>query len=176
MRLTGTALPGVLRLAAEPMRDERGSFARVFCAMSFALLQLDFSPRQTSVSRSMLRGTLRGLHFQRPPAEETKLVTCMAGAVFDVVVDLRPDSPSYRAAVTAELRAGDGTAVLVPPGCAHGLLTLTDDTVMLYHIDRDHDAAHAAGVRWDDPAFAIPWPFAPSVLSERDATWPDHPA
>ncbi len=174
--MTATALPGVLHLAADPARDERGSFTRIFCAASLAALGLDFAPRQTSVSHSALRGTLRGLHFQHPPAEETKLVACVAGAAFDVVVDLRPASPAYRAAVTTHLRSNHGTAVLVPPGCAHGLLTLTDDTVMLYHIDRDHDPAHAAGVRWNDPAFAIPWPLAPAVISARDAAWPDHPA
>jgi dTDP-4-dehydrorhamnose 3,5-epimerase len=176
MRLSTTALPGVLRVAAEPACDARGSFTRVFCASRFAALGVDFAPRQTSVSHSALRFTLRGLHWQRAPAEETKLVTCVAGAAFDVVVDLRPSSPSYRAVLTTELQEYDGMAVLIPPGCAHGLLTLTDDTVVLYHIDRDYDPACAAGARWNDPAFAIPWPFAPSVISARDAAWPDHAA
>jgi dTDP-4-dehydrorhamnose 3,5-epimerase len=174
--MSATTLDGVLRLGTEPSRDERGCFTRVFCASHFAALGLDFMPRQTSVSHSAQRGTLRGLHFQRAPAGETKLVACVAGAAFDVVVDLRPTSPTYRAAVTTELHAADGTAVLIPPGCAHGLLTLTDDTVVLYHIDRDYDPARAAGARWNDPAFAIPWPFAPLVISTRDAAWPDHRA
>lgn len=176
MRVSATALPGVLRIEADPARDARGSFSRLFCAASFAALGLDFSPRQTSVSRTAARGTLRGLHFQVPPSEETKLVSCMAGAVFDVVVDLRLDSPSYRRVVTTELRADDGVSLLIAPGCAHGVLTLSDDAVLLYHIDRDYDAARASGVRWNDPAFAIPWPFPPTVIAERDAAWPDHGA
>jgi dTDP-4-dehydrorhamnose 3,5-epimerase len=176
MRVSVTALPGVLRLGAEPARDERGGFTRIFCATTFAGLGLDFAPRQTSVSRTARRGTLRGLHFQLPPAAETKLVCCIAGAVFDVVVDLRRESPSYRQAVTTELRADDGTALLVPPGCAHGVLTLTDDAALLYQIDRDYDPTRASGVRWNDPAFAIAWPFPPVVIAARDAAWPDHGA
>jgi dTDP-4-dehydrorhamnose 3,5-epimerase len=174
MRVSATALPGVLRLVQEPARDARGSFARLSCATDFAEHGLEFAPRQTSVSRSTLRGTLRGLHFQLPPSAETKLVACVAGAVFDVVVDLRPDSPSYRQMVTTELRADEGTTLLIPPGCAHGVLTLTDGAVLLYQIDRDHDPARARGVRWNDPAFAIPWPFPPLVIAERDAAWLDH--
>ncbi len=171
--MIATALPGVLRIAADPARDGRGSFTRVFCTTNFAELGIDFAPRQTSVSRSALRGTLRGLHFQTAPSEETKLLSCVAGAVFDVVVDLRAGSPSYRQAVTHELHADDGVALLIAPGCAHGVLTLSDDAVVLYQIDRDHDPAHATGVRWNDPAFAIDWPMAPAVISERDAAWPD---
>ncbi len=174
--MSATALPGVLRLAAEPARDGRGSFTRVFCAARFAELGLDFVPRQTSVSRTAARGTLRGLHFQLPPSAETKLVTCVAGAAFHAVVDLRPDSPSYRLVATGELHADAGTALLIAAGCAHGALTLRDDTVLLYHIDRDHDPARARGLRWNDPAFAIPWPAPPAVISDRDAAWPDHAA
>ncbi len=174
MRIGVTALAGVRRIGFDPARDARGSFTRIFCATSFAAAGIDFAPRQTSVSHTALRGTLRGLHLQVAPSQETKLVACIAGAAFDVVVDLRPDSPSYRQVTTTELAAGDGMAVLVAPGCAHGVPTLRDETVMLYQIDRDHDPACASGVRWNDPAFAIPWPFPPLVITPHDAGWPDH--
>jgi dTDP-4-dehydrorhamnose 3,5-epimerase len=135
---------------------------------------LGFAPWQTSYSRTAHRGTMRGLHFQAAPSEETKLVCCVAGAVFDVVVDLRKHSPSFRQVVTTELRAEDGAALLVAPGCAHGVLTLSDDAVVLYQIDRDYDPSCARGVRWNDPAFDIPWPFPPTLVAARDAAWPDH--
>jgi dTDP-4-dehydrorhamnose 3,5-epimerase len=113
------------------------------------------------------------LHFQIAPSAETKIVHCVAGAVFDVAVDLRPASPSYRRAFGIELTGANGQGVLIPPGCAHGLLTLSDNALVLYQIDRDHDAERARGVRWNDPAFAIAWPGAPEVISDRDASWPD---
>jgi dTDP-4-dehydrorhamnose 3,5-epimerase len=176
MRVSATALPGVLRIATDPARDARGSFTRLSCATAFAEAGIGFAPRQVSLSRTAQRGTLRGLHFQIAPSDETKLVTCVAGAVFDVVVDLRPASPSYRQVLITELRGEDSGAVLVAPGCAHGVLTLTDDAAVLYQIDRDHDPACARGVRWNDPAFAIPWPFSPMLVAPRDAAWPDHRA
>jgi dTDP-4-dehydrorhamnose 3,5-epimerase len=174
MRVSATALPGVVEITVDVAQDERGRFARVFCATTFAARGLTFAPRQTSLSRTALRGTMRGLHFQVAPSEETKLVSCVAGRIFDVVVDLRPQSPSYRKVVTTELHADDGRALLIAPGCAHGVLTLSDDAVVLYHIDCDYDPACARGVRWDDPAFDIPWPFAPRLIAARDAAWPDY--
>jgi dTDP-4-dehydrorhamnose 3,5-epimerase len=175
-QLVPTPLSGVFVLRCEPVRDARGSFARVSCVSTLAAHGTVFASRQTSLSRSARRGTLRGLHFQTPPSAETKIVHCIAGAVFDVALDLRPDSPTFRQAFSAELSAGNGDGVLVPPGCAHGLLTLTDDAAVLYQIDRDYDPANASGVRWNDPAFAIAWPFLPITMSDRDAAWPDFPA
>lgn len=157
----------------EAAQDARGSFARLSCVTTLTADGIAFSPLQTSLSRSPRRGTLRGLHFQVAPSEETKIVHCVAGAVFDVALDLRPDSLTFRQAFCVELTAASGQGLLVPGGCAHGLLTLTDDAAVLYQIDRDYDPACARGVRWNDPAFAIPWPSSPAVLSDRDAAWPD---
>ena len=176
MRVLATALPGVVLLQAEATRDGRGSFARLSCVATLAAHGIAFSPRQTSVSRSARRGTLRGMHFQVAPSEETKIVHCIAGAVFDVVLDLRPGSPTFRRTFSTELRAAEGLGLLVPAGCAHGVLTLTDDAAMLYQIDRDQDPQCARGVRWNDPAFEIEWPFPPAVLSDRDTSWPDFAA
>jgi dTDP-4-dehydrorhamnose 3,5-epimerase len=164
---------GVVLLSPGAAHDARGSFARLSCVATLAADGVAFSPVQTSLSRSPRRGTLRGLHFQLAPSAETKIVHCIAGAVFDVVLDLRPDSSTFRGAFSVELTAANGQGLLVPCGCAHGLLTLTDDAAVLYQIDREHDPVCARGIRWNDPAFAIPWPSAPAVLSDRDAAWPD---
>lgn len=173
LRLIPTNLSGVLVLRPEPARDTRGSFTRLSCVDTLAAHGIVFTSRQTSLSRSTHRGTLRGMHFQTPPSAETKIIHCVAGAVYDVILDLRPQSPTYCQAFATELSAANGDGVIAPPGCAHGMLTLTDDAALLYQIDRDYDPEHASGVRWNDPAFAIAWPFAPTVMSDRDASWPD---
>jgi len=168
-----TALPGVMMLRTVSVSDDRGSFTRVGCVATLERSGIGFTARQVSLSRTPHRGTLRGLHFQRPPSAETKIVHCIAGGVFDVVLDLRPDSPSFCRALSMELSAEHGVGLLIPAGCAHGLLTLTDDVSMLYQIDCDYDPASASGVRWNDPAFAIQWPMSPAQISDRDSTWPD---
>jgi dTDP-4-dehydrorhamnose 3,5-epimerase len=173
--LQQTPLLGVLLLPGHATEDARGSFARLSCVSTLAANGIAFSPRQTSLSRSSRRGTLRGLHFQTSPSAETKVVHCVAGAVFDVALDLRPESSTFRRAFSIELSAGNGRGLLIPAGCAHGLQTLTDDAVVLYQIDSDHDPARASGVRWNDPAFGIAWPLAPVLMSDRDASWPDFP-
>jgi dTDP-4-dehydrorhamnose 3,5-epimerase len=172
MKLLPTPLPGVILLETEPANDARGGFARLSCVTTLAAHGVAFAARQASMSRSARRGTLRGLHYQTAPSEETKIVYCMAGAVFDVALDLRPQSTSYLHAFHAELSAANGRGLLIPPGCAHGLLTLTDDAAVLYQIDRDYDPGHSLGVRWNDPVFDIPWPMQPIEISQRDATWP----
>jgi dTDP-4-dehydrorhamnose 3,5-epimerase len=173
VRLIPTPLAGVILLQPTAAHDARGTFTRLSCVSTLAANGIAFSPVQTSLSRSSRRGTLRGMHFQEAPSAETKIVHCIAGTVFDVALDLRPDSPTSRRAFSIELSAANGQGLLIPAGCAHGLLTLTDDTTVLYQIDRDYDPACARGVRWNDRAFAIDWPFPPEVLSDRDATWPD---
>ncbi len=173
MQIIPTPLPGVMVVRAEPACDERGSFARLSCTTTLAQHGIDFVPRQTSLSRSSRRGTLRGMHFQIPPSAEIKLVQCIAGAIFDVALDLRPESPTFRRAFHAELSADNGLGLLIPRGCAHGMLTLSDDVAVLYHIDCDYDPDSSRGVRWNDPAFGIEWPGAPVSMSERDASWPD---
>jgi dTDP-4-dehydrorhamnose 3,5-epimerase len=172
LHVAETAVPGVLRLRGEPAEDSRGSFARLCCVASLAAVGITFAARQTSLARTPGRLTLRGLHYQADPSAETKIIHCLAGRVFDVALDLRPQSKGFGRAHAVELGAGDG--LLIPPGCAHGLLTLSTDVVVLYQIDRDHDPAAARGIRWNDPAFDIPWPAPPSLLSPRDAAWPDY--
>jgi dTDP-4-dehydrorhamnose 3,5-epimerase len=168
-----TAVDGVVLIEPERIEDERGFFARTFCAAEFAALGLDARIAQCSVSFNPRRGTLRGLHFQPAPHAEAKLVRCTAGAVLDVAVDLRPQSPTFRRHVALELNARTHLALYVPEGVAHGFQTLTDDTEVLYQISTPYRPEAAAGVRWDDPAFAIAWPLPVTVISSRDRTYPD---
>jgi len=168
-----TNLPGVMMLRTVSASDDRGSFTRLGCVTTLDRFGISFAARQVSLSRTPRRETLRGLHFQRAPSAETKIVHCVSGTVFDVVLDLRPDSPSFCRSLCMELSARDGVGLLIPPGCAHGLLTLTDTVSVLYQIDRDYDPTAASGVRWNDPTFAIPWPMTPSHIADRDRTWPD---
>jgi dTDP-4-dehydrorhamnose 3,5-epimerase len=173
VRVIATRLPDVFLLQSDPAHDTRGSFTRLSCIDTLAVHGIAFALNQTSLSRSPRRGTLRGLHFQIQPAAETKIVHCISGTVFDVTLDLRPASPTFRRSFGTELSAATGIGMLVPSGCAHGLLTLTDDVAVLYQIDRPHEPVHARGVRWNDPAFEITWPMSPELISDRDATWPD---
>ncbi|HVF75635.1 MAG TPA: dTDP-4-dehydrorhamnose 3,5-epimerase [Acidimicrobiales bacterium] len=168
-----TAIGGVVVVEPQAMADERGLFARTWCADEFAANGVDPAVAQCSVSFNHRRHTLRGLHFQREPHGESKLVRCTRGAVFDVAVDLRPESPTYCRSVAVELTMDNRVALFVPPGCAHGFLTLADDVEVLYQISPRFEPSAAAGVRWDDPRFGIEWPAAPAVISERDATYPD---
>jgi dTDP-4-dehydrorhamnose 3,5-epimerase len=166
-------LPGVYELTQEPVQDERGSFARLYDREELRGHGLELEVAQASVSSNTRRGTLRGLHFQRPPHEEAKLVRCLAGAVFDVVADLRADSPTRLRWVAVELSPEKRNAVFVPPGCAHGFLTLEDRCELEYLISASYDARAADGVRWNDAALGVEWPFDPNVISARDAALPD---
>lgn len=168
MRFIPLELEGAWRVEAEPVEDDRGFFARTFCADTFAARGLVQRFTQTSVSSNRRAGTLRGMHHADPA--EVKLVRPTRGAIFDVLVDLRAGSPTYRRWIGLELRPHD--AVYVPAGLAHGFVTLTDDTEIAYAIDRAYDPAAARGFRWDDPAVGIRWPVPPVVMSERDRTWP----
>lgn len=176
MRFEATKIAGVVLVETEPRSDARGAFARLHCPDEFAAAGHPFTPAQTSLSRNPRRGTLRGLHHQPAPHAEVKLVRCVHGAIFDVAVDLRPDSPTHRQWVASELSADNLRALLIPEGVAHGFLTLTDDADVLYQIAPRFEPGHEAGVRWDDPAFAIDWPFAPSLISDRDAAYADYRA
>ena len=173
MRFTETRLPGVMVVDVEPHADDRGSFARLQCPDEFASAGRAFSPVQTSLSRNPAAGTLRGLHYQPEPFAEAKLVRTVRGRMFDVAVDLRPDSATFRQWVGQELSADNARALFIPEGVAHGFLTLEPDTDVLYQISPKFQPGHEAGVRWDDPAFAIAWPARPTLISERDATYPD---
>jgi dTDP-4-dehydrorhamnose 3,5-epimerase len=176
MTFEPTGLDGAWILHLEPHDDDRGFFARVWCAEEFRARGMKNALAQCSLSFSRAAGTLRGMHLQAPPAEEAKVVRCVRGAVYDVLLDLRPHSPSYRKWIARELTADNRMSVYVPEGFAHGFLTLTDDTEVLYLISAPHAPALVRGVRWNDPAFGIRWPRTPVVISDRDRNYPDSPA
>jgi dTDP-4-dehydrorhamnose 3,5-epimerase len=171
---TETQVLGCYQVDLERRVDPRGFFARVWCAGEFRALGLSTHVEQANVSFNERAGTLRGLHLQRPPHQEAKLIRCIRGSIWDVCLDVRPDSPSYGKWVGAELNASNGRALYVPEGCAHGYQTLVDESEVFYLASCGFAPSHEAGVRWDDPAFAIEWPRAEGrTLSEKDAAWPD---
>ena len=173
MVFSETPLSDVWLVTPELQEDVRGFFARVWCERDFAAAGVMDRWVQSSISFNKKRGTLRGLHYQRPPHAEAKLVRCTMGAIYDVVVDLRRDSPSFQRHITVELTAGNRRMISIPKGCAHGFQTLQDDTEVLYHMSEFYAPDHAAGVRWDDPVFSITWPDRNPILSERDRNFPD---
>jgi dTDP-4-dehydrorhamnose 3,5-epimerase len=177
MRFTATPLAGAYVVDVEPVADERGLFARTWCRREMEARGLDPGLVQCSVSFNKKRGTLRGMHFQAPPDQEVKLVRCTRGAVFDVVLDLRQGSPTFKRWFAAELTADNRKALYVPAGFAHGFQTLADDSEVLYQMSEFHSPESARGVRWNDPAFAIDWPRAAKrTMSQRDRSYPDfHP-
>jgi dTDP-4-dehydrorhamnose 3,5-epimerase len=173
MHFRATALPGVAVIEARPPTDERGYFARLFCREEFARFGLAFEPVQANLSGSRLKGTLRGLHYQAAPFEEDKLVMVRQGAVFDVIVDLRPSSPAFGRHHAEELSAANRRAVFVPRGCAHGYQTLTDEAEVLYLVSAAYRPEAERGLRWDDPALGFPWPQVPPIIiSAKDSAWP----
>ena len=174
MRFLATDIAGVVIVEAEPHSDMRGGFARLHCPDKFAAAGIVFAPIQTSISTNPTPGTLRGLHFQKAPHAETKLVRAVRGRVFDVAVDLRPDSPTHRRWTATELSATNLRGVFIPEGVAHGFLTLEPYTDVLYQIAPAFTPGYAAGVRWDDPAFAITWPGVPALMSAADAAYVDY--
>lgn len=176
MRFLATDIAGVVIVEAEPHTDERGGFARLYCPYEFAAAGIAFEPVQTSLSTNPVVGTLRGLHFQRTPRAEAKLVRAVRGRVFDVAVDLRPESPTHRQWTATELSADNMRGLFIPEGVAHGFLTLEPDTDVLYQIAPAYTPGHAGGVRWDDPAFAVAWPKAPTLMSQTDASYSDYEA
>jgi dTDP-4-dehydrorhamnose 3,5-epimerase len=166
-----TPLPGLIEVEATPHVDARGSFARAFCADEFRNSGLDFQPVQTSISTNPAAFTLRGLHFQRPPFDEEKLVRVVSGRAFDVAVDLRSGA-SYGRWHGVELSASRMNALYIPKGFAHGFLTLEPETTILYHISPAHVPGHSAGIRWNDPSISIFWPGIPQVISQSDISLP----
>ncbi len=172
MKLVETPIAGVWVVEIERREDPRGFFARAWCGQEFARLGLDPRLVQINLGFNLRAGTVRGMHFQRTPFEETKLVRCTRGAVFDVAVDLRPSSPTYRRWTGAELTADNHRMLYVPHGCAHGYQTLVDDTELCYQTSEVYAPEHATGVRYDDPTLAIRWPGPVTVLSDADRAWP----
>jgi dTDP-4-dehydrorhamnose 3,5-epimerase len=172
MIFSETELKGAYAIDLQRIEDERGFFARSFCAEEFAAHGLARHMPQSSVSYNRRRGTLRGLHFQAAPHAEEKLVRCTAGAIFDVIVDLREHSPTRYRWVGLELSAQNRRALYVPQDFAHGFVTLADHTEVLYMMSVPYAAGFERGVRWNDPAFAIAWPLEPVHIAARDATYP----
>ena len=168
-----TAIDGVAEVQVERRTDERGFFARSWCRREFEQAGLIPDLAQCSISWNPHKYTLRGMHYQAAPYEETKLVRCTRGAIYDVVVDLRPQSPTFAQWVGVTLTAEDRNMIYIPEGCAHGFLTLEDDCEVFYQISQFYCADAARGVRWDDPSFGIMWPAQPRLISERDRTYPD---
>ena len=173
MRFTETRVVGAFLIEPEPITDERGFFARIWCRDEFAAHGLNPTLAQANVSFNHRKGTLRGMHYQAAPHQEAKLVRCTRGAIWDVVLDLRPDSSTYRAWTGAELSDANRAMLYVPEGCAHGFLTLTDAAEVAYQMSVPYAPEAARGVRYDDPAFGIEWPGEVVVINQRDASYPD---
>ncbi len=171
MRFVPTALPGVMVVEPEPIGDARGHFARLYCPDEFAGAGIAFVPAQTSLSFNRARHTLRGMHYCLEP--EAKLVRCTRGRIFDVALDLRRDSATFRRWFAVELDPVRANALYIPSGVAHGFLSLAPETDVLYQIDRRYRPGFDAGVRWNDPQFSIAWPAVPTVIDPRDRDCPD---
>lgn len=177
MLFAETGIVGAKVISPNPREDERGRFMRAWCAREFAEHGIEFVPVQANLGYSRKRGTVRGMHFQAAPASEAKLVRCTRGAIFDVVVDLRPQSKSYGQWYGVELSAQNGCMLYLPADCAHGYQTLEERTEMHYMTSAFYTPSAARGVRFDDPAFGIRWPLVPTAVSEQDRSWPllEHP-
>jgi dTDP-4-dehydrorhamnose 3,5-epimerase len=172
VRFQSTKLAGVVLVNLEPHMDDRGFFARSWCQKEFEHNGLNPRLVQCNVSFNKRRGTLRGIHYQATPFEEAKLVRCTGGALYDVVVDLRSASPTYKKWVGVELTAVNRRMIYVPEGCGHGFLTLADETEVFYQMSEFYNSETARGVRWNDPAFQIHWPSDVTVISDRDRSYP----
>jgi dTDP-4-dehydrorhamnose 3,5-epimerase len=166
-------LPGAYMIELEPIEDSRGFFARSYCAREFAEHGLNPSLVQCNISYNNKRGTVRGMHFQRPPHAEAKVVRCTSGAIHDVIIDLRPDSPGYCKWAAVELSAANRRMLYIPEGFAHGFQSLTDDTEVFYQMSEFYEPGNGRGVRWNDPAFSISWPIGDVIISERDQAYED---
>ncbi len=173
MIFTETELKGAYIIDIERREDDRGFFARTWCQQEFEAHGLVARVVQANTSYNRRKGTLRGMHYQRAPHAEAKLVRAVRGAIYDVIIDLRPDSPTYKRWIGVELTADNRRALFVPEGFAHGFQTLEDDTDVIYQVSAFYTPGAEGGVRYNDPAFAIEWPLPVSVISEKDAAWPD---
>jgi dTDP-4-dehydrorhamnose 3,5-epimerase len=173
VKIREAGLPGLFLVELDRLVDERGYFARTFCEREFSAAGLPHQFVQSSVSVNSKKGTVRGLHFQKAPSSEGKLVTCVRGRIFDVALDIRPGSPTYCRWAAFELEEENKRLLYIPPGMAHGFQTLEDEAVVSYQMTDFYRPDLSDGVRWDDPAFAIRWPLAPTVMSEKDRSLPD---
>jgi dTDP-4-dehydrorhamnose 3,5-epimerase len=176
MRFLPTELKDASLIELEPAHDDRGFFARIFCVEEFAAAGLPTNYPQHSLSFSAQRGTLRGMHYQCAPHQEAKLVRCLNGAIWDVIIDIRPQSPTYKRWQGFELSGRNGRQLFIPEGFAHGFQTLSDDTEVSYLISAPYAPQAATGIRYDDPSFAIRWPLPVVVISAKDQNWPNFAA
>ncbi len=174
MRVIQTGLQGSVIVQSPLYADERGSFTTTYDLHAFRSLGIAFGVAEDHLVHNAQANTLRGLHFQQVPSAQAKLIRCVRGRIYDVTLDLRRDSPTYMRWAATKLHEGDGRSLYIPVGCAHGYLTLEDDTDVLYYVDAPYDPGRGRGVRWNDPVFAIEWPARPVVITERDATYPDY--
>jgi len=174
MKLINLPLSGAFLIELQLVSDERGFFARTWCTEEFERFGLNPKLVQCSISWNARRGTLRGLHYQTEPYAEAKLIRCCSGAIYDVIVDLRPASPTYGKWIAAELTSENRRMLYVPEGFAHGFQTLIDDTEISYQVSASYQPDYARGVRWNDPAFGIEWPMSDPILSARDRAFKDH--
>ncbi len=170
------SLPGAYVIHLEPIEDDRGSNIRAWCAREFEDAGLTTRVSQVNVIRNIAKGTLRGMHYQTPPVAETKLFRVTTGRIYDVIVDLRPDSPTYLRWASVELAADDPKLLFVPKGFAQGFQTLEDGTELTYQVSEFFSPAHGAGFRYDDPAFGIEWPLEVTAISAKDGSWPSFEA
>ncbi len=173
MIFTKTSVAGAYLIDVKRIGDDRGFFGRLWCEKEMADMGLVSRICQSNIGVSTRAGTLRGLHYQRAPHQEVKIIRCPRGAIYDVVVDLRPESPTFRHWFGTELNAENSRMLYVPEGCATGYQTLVDDTEICYHTSEFYHPESATGVRFDDPAFGIEWPLPVSVISDNDVGWPD---
>lgn len=173
MKFTETELQGAYLIDLEPRGDDRGFFARAWCHNEFAAMGLDTTVAQANIAFNKDKGTIRGMHWQIPPSAETKLVRCIRGAVYDVIVDIRKDSPTFLQWIGVELTADNRRIILVPEGFAHGMQILADDSEVYYQVTEFYAPEAERGARYNDPAFGIEWPLPVGVQSEKDASWPD---
>ncbi|MCG8490850.1 MAG: dTDP-4-dehydrorhamnose 3,5-epimerase [Sneathiellales bacterium] len=167
-----TDIEGAWLIEPERFEDERGFFTRAFCPAEFEKQGIEFHPVQSNISNNKKALTLRGMHYHASPFEETKLVRCTSGKIFDVVVDLRPHSGTYKQWAGFELSRGNGNALFIPPGCAHGFLTLEEETDIFYQMGPAFVPGYDRGFRWDDPVFEIAWPDEPKIVSKKDRQLP----
>jgi dTDP-4-dehydrorhamnose 3,5-epimerase len=174
MKFTPLNLPGAFLIDLEKRGDDRGFFARFFCDGEFAQNGLITQFKQINTSLTGKKGTLRGMHYQLPPAAEVKVVRCIRGSLYDVILDLRPHSPTFGQWAGAELSAENRTMMYVPEGFAHGFVTLEDDTEALYLVSQTYSPTAERGIRWNDPKFNIQWPITPAEVSDKDGKWPDY--
>jgi dTDP-4-dehydrorhamnose 3,5-epimerase len=174
MKITASTIAGVFVVETQASADDRGSFERLWCQRELEDLGLAARWVQCGLARTKLKGTLRGMHYQLAPAQENKLVACVRGAIYDVSVDIRPASRTFREFFAISLQASKNTMLYIPEGCAHGYLTLDDETEVIYHLSKCHCGELARGFRWNDPSFNIRWPNDIRMISERDRTYPDY--